>query len=216
MLLAMAAEAPLGRRVSRAVRVLAPEGAESNKHLLPESLPQSDWTDQYAKSEAFESEYQSLTDPDDGQKCPNGLTEEEGKLYWNGWLLVPESQVLELYEALHHRLMHPWFKRPFTCSAGSRSMRSASTMPLSRTRRVVRSVRPAILKDRMSGRKPIPDQPMGSVAMDVFSMPEVQIGRLYFNCVVLCVDRHTGYVFAVTVPKRGLLAKGVAAMMVPH
>ena len=29
----MAAEAPLRRRVSRAVRVLAPEGAESDKHL---------------------------------------------------------------------------------------------------------------------------------------------------------------------------------------
>ena len=41
----MAAEAPLGRRVSRSVRVLAPEGAESNKHLFPESCLQDDWSD---------------------------------------------------------------------------------------------------------------------------------------------------------------------------
>ena len=33
----MAADAPLGRRMGRAVRVLAPEGAESDKHLFPES-----------------------------------------------------------------------------------------------------------------------------------------------------------------------------------
>ena len=36
--------------------VLAPEGAESDKHLFPESCLQNDWTDGYAKSEAFESE----------------------------------------------------------------------------------------------------------------------------------------------------------------
>ena len=49
----MAADAPLGKRVSRAVRVLAPEGAESDKHLFVESCLQDDWTDNYAKSEAF-------------------------------------------------------------------------------------------------------------------------------------------------------------------
>ena len=37
-----------------------------------------------------------MTDPDDGQKWPEGLTEEDGNLYGNGKLLVPESRVLEL------------------------------------------------------------------------------------------------------------------------
>ena len=41
----MATEAPLGRRVSRAVRVLAPEVAESDKHLFPESCLKEHWTD---------------------------------------------------------------------------------------------------------------------------------------------------------------------------
>ena len=53
----MAADARLGRRLGRAVRVLAPEGAESDKHLFPESCLQDDWTDDYAKFEAFESKY---------------------------------------------------------------------------------------------------------------------------------------------------------------
>ena len=38
----MAAEAPLGRRVNRAIRVLAPEGAESDKHLFTELCLQDD------------------------------------------------------------------------------------------------------------------------------------------------------------------------------
>ena len=87
----MTADAPLGRRMGRAVRVLAPEGAEADKHLFPESCLQDEWTDDYAKSEAFEAEYRAVTDPDDGQKWPKGLTKEDGKLYQNGKLLVPDS-----------------------------------------------------------------------------------------------------------------------------
>ena len=107
----MAADAPLGTRMGRAVRVLAPDGAESNKHLFPESCLQDDWTDDNAKSEAFAAEYRAVTDPDDGQKWPNGLTEEDGKLYRNGKLLVPESRVLDLCEAWHHHMLHPGVKK---------------------------------------------------------------------------------------------------------
>ena len=107
----MAADAPLGKRMGRPVRVLAPEGAESDKHLFPESCLPDNWTDDYAKSEAFEAEYRAVTDPDDGQKWPKGLTEEDGKLYRNGKLLVAESRVLELCEAWHHHMMHPGVKK---------------------------------------------------------------------------------------------------------
>ena len=85
--------------MSRAVRILAPEGAESDKHLFPESCLQDDSTDDYAKSEAFESEYRDFTDPDDGQRWQEGLTEEDGECYRNGRLLVPESRVPQLCEA---------------------------------------------------------------------------------------------------------------------
>ena len=52
-----------------------------------------------------------MTDPDDGQKWPKGLTEEDGKLYRNGKLLVPESRVLELCEAWHHHMLHQGVKK---------------------------------------------------------------------------------------------------------
>ena len=63
---------------------------------------------------------------------------------------------------------------------------------------------------------PIPDQPMESVAMDVSSMPEVHIGKATFDCVVLCVYRHSDYIVAVLRRKKGLLAKEVAVMMICH
>ena len=52
--------------------------------------------------------------------------------------------------------------------------------------------------------------------MDVFSMPEVHIGKEVFDCVVLCVDRHSGYDVADPARKKGLLAKEVAVMMIRH
>ena len=79
----MAADCPLGRRVSRVVRAITQEGAESNKHLFSETCLRDDWTEDNAKSEAFESEYRAFTAPDNGQKWLKGLTKEDGKLYRN-------------------------------------------------------------------------------------------------------------------------------------
>ena len=55
---------------------------------------------------------------------------------------------------------------------------------------------------------PIPDQPMQTVAVDIFSMPEVQIGKEVFDCVVLCVDRHSGYIVAILALKKGVASQG--------
>ena len=50
---------------------------------------------------------------------------------------------------------------------------------------------------------PFPDQPMESVAMDVFFMPEVHIRKEVFDCVVPFVDEHRGYIEDVPARKRG-------------
>ena len=49
----------------------------------------------------------------------------------------------------------------------------------------------------------IPDKPMESMAVDVFSKPEVHIPKQIFDCVVLCVNGHNGYAVAVSACKRG-------------
>ena len=230
----MAADAPLASRVSRTVSVLAPVdaaggrpgpappvGTESDKHLFPESCLQDDWTDDYAKSEAFAAEYRAVTDPDDGQKWPKGLTEEDGKLYRNGKLLVPESRVLELCEAWHHHMLHPGVKKQALDM--QRRFEIDHIVLYTAIKKVRRgcSVCQACNPDNRNVKgepqwTPVPDQPMESVAMDVFSMPEVHIGKETFDCVVLCVDRHSGYVVAVPARKKGLLAKEVAVMMIRH
>ena len=217
----MAADAPLGTRMGRAVRVLAPEGAESDKHLFPESCLQDGWTDDYAKSEAFEAEYRAVTDPDDGQKWPKGLTEEGGKLYRNGKLLVPESGVLELCEAWHHHMMHPGVKKQALDM--QRRFEIDQICLYNAKKKVSRgcSVCQACNPDNRNVKgeaqwTPVPDQPMESVAINVFSMPEVHIGKETFDCGVFLCGRPQWLRAAVAARKRGLLAKEVAVMMIRH
>ena len=38
---------------------------------------------------------------------------------------------------------------------------------------------------------------MRSVSMDVFAMPEVTVEGEVFDCVIVAVDRHSGYIVAV-------------------
>ena len=52
--------------------------------------------------------------------------------------------------------------------------------------------------------------------MDVFPMPLVHIGEGFFNFVVLCPDRHSGYIVAVPARKKRLPAKELAVMMIRH
>ena len=47
-------------------------------------------------------------------------------------------------------------------------------------------------------------------------MPEVKDGKDTYNCVVIVVDRHSGYLVAVPAKKKGLTAKEVAEKMIKH
>ena len=148
-----------------------------------------------------------MTDPDDGQKWPKGLTEEDGKLYRNGKLLLPESRVLELCEAWHHHMLHPGVKKQALDMQRRFEIDHIVLYTAIKKVRKGCSVCQACNPDNRNvkgeaQRTPVPDQPMESVAMDVFSMPEVHIGKETFDCVVLCVDRHSGYVVAVPARKK--------------
>ena len=73
----------------------------------------------------------------------------------------------------------------------------------------------------------IPEAPMRSVAMDISSMPEVIVEGETYDCVILAVHRHSGYIVAVPGKKsrkkdkkdkhgEGLQAKTVANAMIRH
>ena len=60
---------------------------------------------------------------------------------------------------------------------------------------------------------PVPPRVMDSVALDVFYMDQVQFQGVEFDCLVLCVDRHSGWIVASPQQRKGLTARKVALDM---
>ena len=198
---------------------------------LVRSVLTEDWSDDYAASEHWSKYWNAVSAPSDDQ-WPEGLTEDGDKLFLKDKLLVPENRMEELIDNWHNaQLMHPgrdkmqqdleWrFKFPpgyyaildkycsdcAACRATKSPNHSTAGNP---------------------GYTAIPEAPMRSVAMDVFAMPEVTVEGETQDCVILAVDRHSGYIVAVLGKKSkkkhkkdkhgvGLQAKTVANAMVRY
>ena len=198
---------------------------------LVRSVLTEDWSDDYAASEHWSKYWNAVSAPSDDE-WPEGLTEDGDKLFLKDKLLVPENRVEELIDHWHNaQLMHPgrdkmqqdleWrFKFPpgyyaildrycsdcAVCRATKSPNHSTAGNPVYTA---------------------IPEAPMRSVAMDVFAMPEVTVEGQTYDCVILAVDRHSGYIVAVPGKKSkkkdkkdkhgvGLQAKTVANAMIRH
>ena len=198
---------------------------------LVRSVLTEDWSDDYAASEHWSKYWNAVSAPSDDE-WPEGLTEDGDKLFLKDKLLVPENRVEDLIDHWHNaQLMHPgrdkmrqdleWrFKFPpghyaildrycsdcAVCRATKSPNHSTAGNPVYTA---------------------IPAAPMRSVAMDVFAMPEVTVEGETYDCVILAVDRHSGYIVAVPGKKFkkkdkkdkhgvGLQAKTVANAMIRH
>ena len=63
---------------------------------------------------------------------------------------------------------------------------------------------------------PVLDVPMESVAIEKFAMPPVRHGKNVYDCVILCMDRHSGFLVAVPARDKALTAEVVAHQMISH
>ena len=198
---------------------------------LVRSVLTEDWSDDYTASEHWSKYWNAVSAPSDDE-WREGLTEDGDKLFLKDKLLVPENRVEELIDHWHNaQLMHPgrdkmqqdleWrFKFPpgyyaildrycsdcAVCRATKSPNHSTAGNPVYTA---------------------IPEAPMRSVAMDVFAMPEVTVEGETYDCVILAVDRHSGFIVAVPGKKSkkkdkkdkhgvGLQAKTVANAMIRH
>ena len=198
---------------------------------LVRSVLTEDWSDDYAASEHWSRYWNAVSAPSD-EEWPEGLTEDGGKLFLKDKLLVPENRVEELIDHWHNaQLMHPgrnkmqqdleWrFKfRPGYYAILDKYCTDCAVCWATRSPNHTTAGNPVYTA--------ILEAPMRSVAMDVFAMPEVTVEGETYDCVILGVDRHSGYIVAVPDKKSkkkdkkdkqgvGLQAKTVANPMIRH
>ena len=75
--------------------------------------------------------------------------------------------------------------------------------------------RPRSLKSPIES-TPIPPAPMASVAIDLFQLPLVGWEGQNYDTLIVCVDRHSGWVVAIPGLKKGLTGSKVAKAMVQN
>ena len=198
---------------------------------LVRSVLTKDWSDDYAASEHWGRYWNAVSAPLDNE-WPEGLTGDGDKLFLKDKLLVPENRMEELIDHWHNaQLMHPgrdkmqqdleWrFKFPPGYYALlDKYCSDCAVCPATKSPNHSTPGNPVYTA--------IPEAPMRSVAMDVFAMPEVTVEGETYDCVILAVDRHSGYMVAVPGKKSkkkdkkdkhgvALQAKTVANAMITH
>ena len=198
---------------------------------LVRSVLTEDWSDDYAASEHWSKYWNAVSAPSDDE-WPEGLNEDGDKLFLKHKLLVPENRMEELIDHWHNaELMHPGrdkmqqdLDRRFKFPPGYYAL-------LDKYCSACAVCRATKSPNHSTAGNPvytaISEAPMRAVAMDVFAMPEVTVEGETYDCVILSVDRHSGYIVAVP-PKKskkkdnkdkhgvGLQAKTVANAMIRH
>ena len=196
-----------------------------------ESMLMKDWSEDYAASKHCNKYWNAVSAPSDDE-WPKGLTEDRDKLFLNDKLLVPEYRVEALIDHWHNaQLMHPGgdrmqrdLERRFEFYLGyyailyrycnDCALSSATNSPNHCT-----AENPVYTS--------IPKVMMRSVAMEVFTMPEVTVEGGKYDGFFSAVDRHSGYIVAVAGKKSkkkdkkdkhgvGLQPKTIVQAMIRH
>ena len=198
---------------------------------LVRSVLTEDWSDDYAASEHWSKYWNAVSAPSD-EEWPEGLTEDGDKLFLKNKLLVPENRMEELIDHWQNaQLMHPGRDKMQQDLEWRFKFPPGYYTLLDKYRSDCAVCRATKSPNHSTAGNPvytaIPEAPMRSVAMDVFSMPEVTVEGETYDCVILAVDRHSGYIVAVPGKKSkkkdkkdkhgvGLQAKTVANAMIRH
>ena len=197
----------------------ATSSTDANPSTLQSCLKE-DWTSDYCDSEAWAQYYKVISSPDGDEEWSRGLSVEHEEMFFNGKLLVPQSCAKDLLEEWHQELMHRSAARQCKDMEPSFLFPDGARKLLNKVKslcEVCAACNPANYS--VAGNEqwtPIPDRPIESVSIDVFSMPEIKAGKDTYDCVVIVVDRHSGYLVAVPANKKGLTAKEVAEKMIRH
>ena len=161
---------------------------------LVRSVLTEDWSDDYAASEHWSRYWDAVSAPSDGE-WPEGLTKDGDKLFLMDKLLVLENRMEELTDHWHNaQLMHPGRDKM------QRDLEWRFKFPPGYYAILDKYCSDCAVSRATAGNPvhtAIPEAPMRSVAMDVFAMPEVTVEGETYDCVILAVDRHSGYIVAV-------------------
>ena len=150
---------------------------------------------------------------------PQGVQLHRGRMYQEGRLCVPEGVALKVLWEFHSAAGHVGNTRML------KEVHLRFVIPdqvpvqtwvqgISKGCRVCQEVEPPhFAKEGMQEPFPIPERLMHSVCLDVVAMPPTQWLEVDYDCILLCVDRLSGWLVACPTTKSGLTAERAAHLL---
>ena len=154
-----------------------------------------------------------------GSDWPRGLQLDHGKMYQDGQLCLPTSVPARVMRAIHAAAGHPGREKlhslmqpRYAVSPRSTASTLCRDIPLQCT--ICQAAKePNFPIKTIVQSTPIPARLGGSMALDIFNLPGVvKMGERY-DCMVVAVDRLSGWTIAVPSRRRGIQAQSVAEEM---
>ena len=156
-----------------------------------------------------------------GLQWPSQVRIHNNRMFWNEQLCVPRSlQKLWIREE-HASTGHMTSKRLWeqmqlhSAWSDTQSAREYVDKVGHECHACQATQRPHTMKAPMEY-APIPSRIMCSVSLDILHMPRIMHNRKTYDRIAVCVDRHSGWIVAVPMHDRGLMAQKVATKMHKH
>ena len=195
------------------------KGGKSRFSILepdPDILSQN-WIPHYIVSKEFGDVWMNIKD--NHPPWPYAYQIHDEKLYRDNLLCIPEVLVEKVLVAHHIHMGHCGVKKLL-----AEARRRYDIPPSKSVEALVKKVRANCLicqacdppNFSLNGPircNPVVERFMSSVCLDVFSMPRVQWQGLEYDCYLLCVDRHSGWMIARPTQKDGLTGEKAAHML---
>ena len=184
----------------------------------PGSARDRDWSEWYKNCPKWGDTWNSLDIP---EHWPPEFKVIDNRLFLNNKECVPTALQHEVIRLGHEVKGHHGFER--TWELLSRQYEWADARVAQEcTRTINRECHTCQANDRPRNKygpiayTPIPPAIMEHVALDIFNMPEVRIEGKRYDCMVVCVCRHSGWIVAVPELLSGLRGDLVAKAMVKN
>ena len=176
-----------------------------------------EWADHYTHSPFWGQYWIPTQDP--AADWPAGVRIHEGRMYWSNRLCVPENLCLRVVEAFHQEWGHLGINK-MTRELGLRlelptgmSFRKLAEQVNRRCLICQKTDPPNWQVAQKIEMTPIPPKIFFSVSIDIFSLAATEWAGQEYDCVVLCVDRLSGWMIAKPALKLGLTAEKAAHLM---
>ena len=168
------------------------------------SVDNVSWEEAYKKCSGWSSVWKQVQDSQSDRNVPwpSGIQVHDGRLYKDQKLLVPISLQKSFIKQHHEFLGHVGFERLWS-HISHRFGWSNDIEAKKMAEKVMKECEacqacqpPLSLKARIRP-FPIPPFVMSHVAIDLFKLPPVEFEGEKFDTLIVCVDRHSGWIVAV-------------------